>query len=432
MSAILQQSEWRNDSAAHANPAVVGWELNDEVDMQLGPGAGYDALAAIVASLPNDGRMRWNNYGKGVMFWESDPEAAVFLNNYQHVQEADVYWFTDPFVHGASEGGQLFGLNRDLTYKETRRAANYGATVHRLRGLIDPPRSKPVWNVIEVGWPFTETDEQGARQIEPAEIRAAVWQSIIAGARGILYFNHSFGGPNPTDHALRDPAYASQRAMVKSVNAQITRLAPVLNSPTVRSGWSQGAGTTAMVKWAAGKGAKAKKRCKSKKKRKCKQAKAKKAKAKKRCKSKKKCKKAKRKQAKGYLYVFAGSAGSPVEGRFSLRCAGSGKAAVVGEDRTVPVRRGSFSDHFADGNAIHIYRIDDAPKCGLPREAKVAHAGLAGGADPASSPITVSRVIVAAIAVFLAGMFAFFRLGHAGDPLGTSRSRPGPTPPRHR
>ncbi len=130
--------------------------------------------------------------------------------------------------------------------------------------------------------------------------------------------------------------------MAKSVNAQIKSLAPVLNSPTVRSGWSQGAGTTAMVKWV-----KAKKRCKSKKgkKKKCKKAKGKKAKAKK-------------KKAKGHLYVFAGSAGSSVKGRFSLPCVGDAKAAVVGENRTIPVRKGSFSDHFADGNAIHIYRID--------------------------------------------------------------------------
>ena len=69
--------------------------------------------------------------------------------------------------------------------------------------------------------------------------------------------------------------------MAKSVNAQIKSLAPVLNSPTVRSGWSQGAGTTAMVKWAAAKKAKAK-RCKSKKGK------------------KKKCKR-KRKKAKGQL-----------------------------------------------------------------------------------------------------------------------------------
>ncbi len=54
---------------------------------------------------------------------------------------------------------------------------------------------------MEVGWPFTETAAQGARAIQPEEIQAAVWHSLIAGARGIVYFNHSFGGPDQTQHA---------------------------------------------------------------------------------------------------------------------------------------------------------------------------------------------------------------------------------------
>jgi hypothetical protein len=33
---------------------------------------------------------------------------------------------------------------------------------------------------------------QGARAIEPAEVKAAVWHSVIAGARGIIYFNPQF------------------------------------------------------------------------------------------------------------------------------------------------------------------------------------------------------------------------------------------------
>jgi hypothetical protein len=36
----------------------------------------------------------------------------------------------------------------------------------------------------------------------------------------------------------------------------------------------------------------------------------------------------------------------------------------VDENRKLPVRNGSFSDHFAGGNAIHIYRIDGVSKCG--------------------------------------------------------------------
>ena len=72
MRAILQQSEWRTNQTAINSPAVAGWELSDEIDMQQGPGRGYTTLNNILAQLPNDGRMRYNNYGKGVMFWETD------------------------------------------------------------------------------------------------------------------------------------------------------------------------------------------------------------------------------------------------------------------------------------------------------------------------------------------------------------------------
>jgi hypothetical protein len=43
---------------------------------------------------------------------------------------------------------------------------------------------------------------------------------------------------------------------------------------------------------------------------------------------------------------------------------------VVGENRTIRVRRGTFSDGFADGNAIHIYRIKGGSTCGLARKGK--------------------------------------------------------------
>jgi hypothetical protein len=85
--------------------------------------------------------------------------------------------------------------------------------------------------------------------ITPAEVRAAVWQSLIAGARGIIYFNRSFGGPHVTQHALRDPSYASVRSVVSTTDRLIRALAPVLRASNVISGWTHGPGTTAMTKW---------------------------------------------------------------------------------------------------------------------------------------------------------------------------------------
>jgi hypothetical protein len=373
MHAIIQSFEFTSAKALN------GWFLADEFDMLYGPSTGYDEVQQRADDAPDDGRMRYSGYGKGVLFWETDAEAARFVNNYQDVVQADAYFFTDNDVCDPSQAGGEPGI---VKTNDCHVAANYGWIIDRLQSLISPAGSKPVWAVVEVGHPFSEADWPS---ITPPQIRAAVWQSIIAGARGIIYFNHSFGGPNQTQHALREPPYAAERAVVKTTNAQITRLAPVLNSPTVVSGWSQGPGTTAMVKWAEGR--KAKKGCKSKKGRKC-------------------------KKAKGYLYVFAGSRGSPVEGRFSLPCVGDTKAEVIGENRTIPVRKGFFSDHFADANAIHIYRIHRGSKCGRPRAAAVSGLGPSSGrrADSAPPPKTDLEVI-AAVGVLLAALLALFGVG---------------------
>jgi hypothetical protein len=416
------------------HPGIDGWFLADEVDMTHGPGAGYDQMQSVANSTRRDGRIRYSNYGKGVLFWESDAEAARFVNDYQDIVSADAYFFTDNNICSGNEGGSLLAGGSSLSPAQCHRAANYGATVNRVRSLVSPPGSKPVWAIVELGHPFSESEYP---TITPPQVRAAVWQSLIAGARGIVYFNHSFGGPDQTQHILRDgtnagSAYASIRSVVTATDAQITQLAAVLNSPTVISGWSHGPGTTAMVKWAEG-GKATKRSCKSKRgkkqRRKCKKKAKGRAAAgkrhKKSCRSKGKKKKCKRATPKGDLYVFAGSAGSSVEGRFSLPCVGDTKAAVLGEGRSVAVHHGSFSDHFADANAIHIYRLDPDRSCKTVRLAAVAPVAPptgGGGGTHVAQPAEVhqgkpshevQRVLVAAfIVLLLVGLALFGRRRH--------------------
>jgi len=225
---------------------TAGWFLDDEIDMCCGPptfdgGNGYNMLDSILAGLPRDGRLRYNNYGKGVLEWESDADAAKFINghngpnSYQQVVSADRYWFTDPNERGDAR----YGLG-----------SSYGDDVRKLRRLdaMDGVRM-PVWYLVELGWPFTEGASAGGRRILPDEIRSAVWHVLIAGARGITYFDHNFGPSTPGSTILGD-GYDDNRAMAKSVNDQIEALAPALNSPSVTSGTStSGASSRYMVKW---------------------------------------------------------------------------------------------------------------------------------------------------------------------------------------
>ena len=176
---------------------------------------------------------------------------------------------------------------------------------------------QPIWNFVEVGCPFNN-----GNCIQPAQIRAGVWHSIIAGARGIEYFNHSFSGPCQTHYVLRSSCgnYPAVRATVTAVNQQIQQLAPVLNAPSVTSGTTTSAGVRALYKW-----------------------------------------------YDGHFYVLAGNRENvSTTGTMGLSCIGNATAVKLGEDgERIPVTAGTFMDEFADGNAIHIYRIDGGSRCGL-------------------------------------------------------------------
>jgi hypothetical protein len=265
----------------------------------------------------NDGRLRIANYGKGVTFWESDRDAATFVNRFQDVVSADNYWFTDPNICRSSEGGRLLAAGRrNLAYGECRRASNYGTTVERMRSLVERRGSKPVWAFVELGHPFTE---DSAPTIKPTEMTAAVWSSIIHGARGIIYFAHSFGGRCQSQDVLQEQCGTALRAAVAETNRRITFLAPVLNSPFVENYARSSGSIDAMVKW-----------------------------------------------FDGHFYLFAGSRATtnhPQRSSFKVACGHAARATVLFEHRSVPVTRGRFRDTFATPNSVHIYEIDGDPSC---------------------------------------------------------------------
>ena len=73
---------------------------------------GYTAMAEMVRRLPDDGRMRYANFGKGIAFWQSEAEARQFVNAFDGVVSADTYWLTDNNICSFNEGGVFFGGSR--------------------------------------------------------------------------------------------------------------------------------------------------------------------------------------------------------------------------------------------------------------------------------------------------------------------------------
>lgn len=322
------------------NPDSAGQFLTDEADMWAGAGdapwtgalgAGSDLGArpcipadaecgyTVMLELRNkvaDDVLTYANYGKGVTFWMTREQAARFVNEFQDVVSADNYWFTDPNICHAKEGGVIrHNGAKDLSPPDCRLAANYGRTTRHVRALVQPLAAMPVWNFVELGHPFTE-DESGT--ITPEQLRAAVWSSIINGARGIVYFAHNFGGSCVSYNLLRDPCGDGIRGQLTSVNEQIGRLAPVLNASFV-DGYARSDGPVDLA--------------------------------------------VKRHDDSNYVLVGA-TQNEPFEATFTLSCGDANSAEVIDENRTVPIVNQSFRDAFADGNAVHLYKIKNTGSCG--------------------------------------------------------------------
>ncbi|SCF25668.1 hypothetical protein GA0074695_4861 [Micromonospora viridifaciens] len=306
---------------------TTGWVLNDEVDMWGGAGngtwtgrypgegnicvsgrydCGHDVMKRLSAQFPSgDGRLRYANFGKGVMFWQSDSKAAAFVNGYTSVTSNDIYWYTDPNVCTSPSEGPTYGV----TATTCRRAANYGLTMDRMRELdAKDGKRQPIYAFVEVGHPFKEND---APTITGDQVAGAVMNSLIHEARGIIYFNHNFGGSCISQHVLRDCGRNTTRPKVTEVNARIKALAPVLNTQSYQ--WRFNPALDTMLK------------------------------------------------AYGdsyYIFAMPGRTGGTGAQRLILPPGLTGaKAEVLFENRTVPISGGAIEDSFAKEFSYHIYKI---------------------------------------------------------------------------
>ncbi|MBE1565021.1 hypothetical protein [Nonomuraea africana] len=313
-----------------AGTETVGWLIADEADMfprpgnaqwdgrlggagdpcipPKGEGCGFTAMKTLKDKLPEgDGRMYYANYGKGVGLWWSDKDNSQFVNGYTDIVSTDMYWYTDAGICVEAKTILKFPDN------ECPRAADYGWLMDKQRALdAMDGKLQPVYNFVEVGWPFSDQNGTGVRTIKPDELKGAVMSSIIHEARGILYFNHSFGGPCTSQHALREPCYKDVRAAATEVNKQIGQLAPVLNTQSYVFDFGKGLET--MLKG-----------------------------------------------HDGSFYVFAMIERGDQPGERSLtlppELAASGEVEVLFENRTIPVDNGRFTDTFQAEHSYHIYKI---------------------------------------------------------------------------
>jgi hypothetical protein len=169
---------------------------------------------------------------------------------------------------------------------------------------------KPVFADIETG-PIYTTSQPGCGA-GPAQVRSEVWLALIHEAAGIQYFCHQMETPFVEARWLADPP---MKAAITAINLEIIRLAPVLNSPTLQTG----------VRISAPKAA---------------------------------CARVMVKKHTGDVYLFVAHE-RDVAGVDSISVREfplSGRAEVLGEDRTIVIEKGILVDGFS-GYGVHLYRI---------------------------------------------------------------------------
>lgn len=356
------------DVTSKSGSETVAYEGSDEADMNFGPGAnGWNSNGAysVNSCIPSGSRCGYTvtnfyysgkpasdgspgypsgqkaitqGYGKGVLFWESKSQAARFLK-YSDTLSADSYWMTDPSLAVPSQGGcALFSVNSrecnngsgaGLSTAQRRLPANYAYDVSRLRALeATIGVSKPIIVDIETGCPMSTGE-----CVRPPEAVASAWHALIAGARGILWFQHNFSGACPDQHTFYDGWDPRSRLynctiapgvtlhyLVKYIsffNHEVASLNSVLLSPFAMNYVDVGSADVSVMA----------------------------------------------KDAKGKFYVFAaaGKPGLPPAKnqmvKFHVAGAYTGPVAVVDEGRVLHAVNGVFTDVFANSVSVHIYRI---------------------------------------------------------------------------
>jgi hypothetical protein len=355
------------DANSRSGSETVGYDGSDESDMDYGPGSNrwlnnntYNTSACVPAGSrcgytnarffytgqpssdgsighPLSGASIHQGYGKGVLFWESNRQAATFLR-YTDILSADSYWLTDSDLRLPSQGGCALlprsptacggsgGLG--LTAAQSQLPANYAFDVQRLERIqAMNGAAKPVVVDVETGCP----GNNGTCATPPQTV-AAAWHALIAGARGIIWFQHNFSGlcqddrtfidgsnPSSTKYNCQQTPGVTLHNVVQAVTAfdkEVTSLNRVLLSPTVL-GYVSTAGDVGTIAKVYG----------------------------------------------GSCYVVAGSGRPAVPPaanqsvNFTLAGHYTGPVTVIDENRSLQATNGAFQDTFADGNAVHVYRI---------------------------------------------------------------------------
>ena len=290
---------------------IVGWMHGDEPDnaQSLGEGKGYGPPIPPEKIVADYQRIR-----------AADPSRPVMLNLGQGVAWDGWYGRGVRGNHAEDYPAYLKGCDIasfDIYPVNHDRKEVSGKLWFVARGVERLTRwsggERIVWNCLEC----TRIGDLD-RKPTPHQLRCEAWMSLIHGSRGLIYFVHQFK-PKFREAALLDDP--EMLGAVTALNRQISEWAPVLNCPTIDGGATVRCDNVEvpvafMVK---------------------------------------------QREATIYLFAVAMREGT-TSATFKLSGAGGGASAeVLGENRAIIVKDGSFADHFGPWDA-RIYHVSPAIK----------------------------------------------------------------------
>ena len=292
------------------DPTIVGWWMTpDEPDNAQSNGMGGYGPPVDPATLvtqyqaykkADPTRPIWLGLGQGVAYdgWEGRGSNPPPESGY--VPASDIVAF-DIYPYNNCGGD----TNEQVTCGQFWLNA-FG--VDRLHQWSN--RHQAVWTDIET----TVISAGTTTGPTPAQTVSEVWLSLIHDANGIVYFLDTWQPSFREDGIFASPAMVTA---VTALNKQILQLAPVLNSATIPNLVEvKSSSKTVLVDTMV-------------------------------------------KASGASLYIFSAvSRAGPTSASYSIAgLTGDCVATVVGENRTIGVKAGLFSDSF-DANGVHIYRID--------------------------------------------------------------------------
>lgn len=150
----------------------------------------------------------------------------------------------------------------------------------------------------------------------PDDIAVEVWHAIIGGAQGIQYFDHNFCDGcsatyplNASSLATGGNGYDAANVVIKNLNSRIKTLAPVINSVYVNGFETHTGQMNVMAKY-----------------------------------------------KDGAIYIFAAPRSKSSQ-NITFTVKSGAVAQVLDENRTLTISNGTFTDTFANQDAIHIYKV---------------------------------------------------------------------------